>query len=93
MLLESVRESDIVGRLGGDEFGVILAQADKERANDKAEFLADAIHSKPFEWNGHEMRLTVAHGAYTMTGGEDASAALHAADRAMYEHKRRNARA
>ncbi len=90
VLLESVRESDIVGRLGGDEFGVILAQADKKLADDKAVFLADAIRAKPFEWEGHKMRLSVAYGAYTMTGGEDASAALHAADRAMYEQKRRN---
>ena len=28
-LLEQVRETDVVGRLGGDEFGVILAQTDK----------------------------------------------------------------
>lgn len=90
VLLESVRESDIVGRLGGDEFGVILAQADKALANDKAVILADAIRAKPFEWDGHKMRLSVAYGAYTMTGGEDANAALHAADRAMYAQKRRN---
>ena len=90
VLLESVRESDIVGRLGGDEFGVILAQADKTLANDKAEILADAIRATPFEWEGQKMNLSVAYGAYTMTGGEDADAALHAADRAMYAQKRRN---
>ena len=36
LLAENVRESDIVGRLGGDEFGVILAQASPEVAAEKA---------------------------------------------------------
>ena len=51
-LLEQVRETDVVGRLGGDELGVILAQADKGAAWEKAELLADAIQIAPFDWGG-----------------------------------------
>ena len=88
VLSESVRESDIVGRLGGDEFGVILANADQAAAQEKAAFLASQIENKPFEWEGKKISLKVAYGAYAFKGGEDAHKALDAADRDMYGRKR-----
>jgi len=87
ILLESVRESDIIGRLGGDEFGVILAQTDEDQAKEKAALLAAAIRAKPLIWEGKEVDLSLSCGAYTFRGGEDVSDALHAADRAMYQNK------
>lgn len=87
MLAESVRESDIVGRLGGDEFGVILAHSDQAAAKEKAQSLSTAIERTSFEWKGQRMRLHVSFGTYTFGPGETADAVLDAADRAMYEHK------
>jgi diguanylate cyclase (GGDEF)-like protein len=91
ILMDSVRETDLVGRLGGDEFGVILAQMDKKQADEKAAVLAQALRAQPLVWKGHKIPLSLAYGAYTMKSGENANDALHAADRAMYEHKRRSA--
>jgi diguanylate cyclase (GGDEF)-like protein len=87
VLTGNVRESDTVGRLGGDEFGVLLANATLTAAQEKAAILAGKIEAVPFEWDGKHVPLRVAHGAYSFTGGEDAAKALAEADKAMYERK------
>jgi len=86
-LVENVRESDIVGRLGGDEFGVILSQADETTAGEKARSLATQIERRPLDWNGTEISIAVSFGTYTFRGGDTAGEALAAADRAMYLDK------
>jgi diguanylate cyclase (GGDEF)-like protein len=88
LLLENIRESDIVGRLGGDEFGVLLAQADKMGANEKAASLAQAVADAQFIWQGTRLPLSVSYGAYSFKPGEDVTTALANADKAMYDNKR-----
>jgi len=89
LLLSSVRESDIVGRLGGDEFGVILDRADQSMAREKAEHLAQQITQSPMNYQGRSVPVHVAVGVYTFTGTEDVGHALAAADRDMYAQKKR----
>lgn len=86
----NVREFDVIGRLGGDEFGVILVNADEDVAAEKTAHLAERIQDAPFTWNGHTIHLKVSAGYYTFKGteAEDADSALDAADRAMYAAKR-----
>ncbi len=86
-LLEQVRDSDIVGRLGGDEFGVILYQIDAEVARVKSIQLAQDIAKQPVPFNDEELVINVTYGAYTFNGVEDAGQALAAADKAMYASK------
>lgn len=92
ILARNVRESDVVGRLGGDEFGVILASADEKTAREKAAGLAVEIKDQGFSWQGERVPFTVSAGSYTLPGGPaaagtDAAAALREADRAMYANK------
>lgn len=88
VLTENVRESDIVGRLGGDEFGVILAKADEEQASRKSESMAELISTKPTVWENLTLGITCTHGAYTFRPGESANQAIAKADEAMYSRKR-----
>lgn len=90
-LLENVRSSDIVGRLGGDEFGVVLAQATTEIAMEKAAHLANDVQAEPVVWEGIELEVSVSYGVHTFAGEEHIDEALNSADRAMYEQKRRTA--
>ena len=58
----------------------------------KARGLAEAIAASQFRWEGTMLPLSVAYGTYRLPAGEDAQAALAAADRAMYRHKHNRAR-
>ncbi|HZB91365.1 MAG TPA: GGDEF domain-containing protein [Stellaceae bacterium] len=88
VLLDNVRNTDVVGRLGGDELGVLLVQTDQALAEQKAEQLAAAVAAKPLVWQGREIPLGISYGVHSFTGGENAGDALDAADRAMYQAKR-----
>lgn len=88
ILVENVRNSDVVGRLGGDEFGVLLVQADQAVADGKAAHLAEAVGANPLIWQGRSVALSIAYGVHSFDGAATAGDAIEAADRAMYAHKR-----
>ena len=87
-LLASVRDSDIVGRMGGDEFAVILVQADQAVAEAKAASLARAIEAEPLVFGDWSAPLHVSFGVREITQDAEPEALIADADAAMYAKKR-----
>ena len=87
-IIENVRETDIVGRMGGDEFAVILARSDEAAADAKARSLAAVIAERPLMFEGVEIPLSISVGAISFTGEEEPAATLARADLAMCRDKR-----
>ncbi|HEX4370312.1 MAG TPA: GGDEF domain-containing protein [Rhizomicrobium sp.] len=88
ILLSHVRESDCVGRMGGDEFAILLSHASQGQALKKAMGLADFAIKNPAQWNGHAVPVSFAYGAFELKAGDKAEAAIAKADEAMYAQKK-----
>ncbi len=87
-LVASVRESDVVGRMGGDEFAVILVQADKATAVAKAASLSKAIEDSPIRFGDWSAPLHVSFGVREIVPDVDPETLLAEADAAMFQAKR-----
>jgi diguanylate cyclase (GGDEF)-like protein len=86
-LSRGLRETDCVGRLGGDEFGVLLDHADAETAADTARRLVETIAGEEFFVDGVPVPLSVAIGFTVVEADDTPSAILARADAAMYQGK------
>lgn len=90
-LQDNVRDSDVVGRLGGDAFAVVLAQADQETALAKAGALADAVMRTPVEFGEWSAPLHISFEVRQIA--DDPEIALGEAVASMLLRKRRSAAA
>jgi len=88
IMLASVRDSDSVGRLGGDEFGILLNHANQEQAHRKAAFLAETLNARPTQWQGRAIPIGFSYGAFELQQGDDPIVVMARADEAMYAQKR-----
>lgn len=89
LLSTAMRESDFLGRIGGDEFAVIMYYADEEAARKRAARIAEKLQRTPFLFNGKQLVISAAYGCYAIRHGDDADTSLAAADMSMYVDKRR----
>jgi diguanylate cyclase (GGDEF)-like protein len=83
-----VRESDVIGRIGGDEFAVLLVQADAATAEAKGEMLARAVAAEPVQAGAWLAPVRVSWGARQIDPAGDVEAELSRADAAMFAMKR-----
>jgi len=87
LLRECFRQSDIIGRLGGDEFCVLLSHA-----SEMAEFLVrerlSHLIGRNNENSGRIYALSVSLGIVNVAGHRELAQQISRADALMYEHKR-----
>ena len=82
------REPDIVGRLGGEEFGILLSTDNIEQARSVAERLRSTLEKSEVETGAESIRVTGSFGLAEVIPGEALDQLYHRADAACYEAKR-----
>jgi diguanylate cyclase (GGDEF)-like protein len=86
-LQREVRASDIVARIGGDEFAVLLWNVTEADACGKAAALEKAIYATPVRWGASTMVVGAFAGVALIGPLDTAADALARADTAMYARK------
>lgn len=86
-LMRQVRSSDVVGRLGGDEFGVLLWNCGEADAQAKALALEEAIDRLTFVFKGRAVTAGASAGVTMIAPSDDVAAVMARADREMYARK------
>jgi len=87
VLNDSTRSSDMVARLGGEEFCVVLPEADLKQAGTLAANLCQAVSLHNFKSGSHHIEVTVSLGVSQKKAGEPAGAAIKRSDKALYQSK------
>lgn len=82
-----LRDGDLVARLGGEEFGVLLPGAGREQARAVCERLRLATSAEPVPLAGGPARVTASAGLAEVRSGATAAGLLRAADEALYRAK------
>lgn len=87
VLQGSLRQSDILCRWGGEEFIVLLREADGRHAIDVAEKIRRRTEQLTFSYDERPLRLTTSIGLSALQPGDSLHALLTRADRALYRAK------
>ena len=81
-------DNDIVCRLGGDEFGILVLDAEKFQATQIAEKLLDFIHAYQYKWKNNTFDITASIGVVVLDNPRvSVNAALNAVDTARLAAK------
>lgn len=87
LLVGGVRKSDVVARIGGDEFAVLLGHSDEDSARDATSRLVDLIAGSDFTHGEQRLPLSVAIGATVIGADDTPETAMSRADEEMYRRK------
>jgi diguanylate cyclase (GGDEF)-like protein len=89
---ERLRGSDVLGRLGGEEFGLVLPATGASGAQHLAESVRQAVAALPLCGDGGQpLHVTVSLGVAVADNarGDNAETLMHLADKALYQAKQK----
>jgi len=89
LAVSCLRKEDVMGRLGGEEFAIVLPNATPDGARVVAERLCALVAERPVMTEHGPIAVTVSVGVTQCTVGETPEVVLHRADAAMYQAKQR----
>lgn len=85
---EGLRELDVLGRIGGEEFALLLPETSRGEAVTIAERMRHRVDDLRIEYDGHELGLTASFGVTSREAGDlRLDSIMRRADRALYEAK------
>ena len=86
-LARHVRDTDFVGRYGGEEFVMLLAGTDESEARAVAEKIRQEISQLGFHFHDHPVAITASCGITAFNGDDTPDLAFDRADKALYKAK------
>lgn len=85
---DNIRVHDILARLGGEEFCILLPYTETKQAQKVAERLREKIEIKPIIVDGLRVKVTISVGiSLVSTGDEDGHQAMERADQKLFQAK------
>ncbi len=87
LLAELIRSTDILARIGGDAFGLILDHLDHNSAIETAERLARCIHRSPLDLGSAVVTVEASIGTTSILAGDKVEDVMLRGDRNMYRAK------
>lgn len=89
VVMNNLREEDLFGRVGGEEFSAVLVSAENEGAYLVAERIRRCWQEETFDYNGVELHFTVSIGVSEMQSEvETVEDIMERADAGLYKAKR-----
>lgn len=88
LLRQQLRQNDLVGRFGGEEFAVVLVDVSLDKAQEILDSLRNAFASVKFSANNSEFSVSFSAGIAEFPGCESADQLCELADSALYVAKR-----
>jgi len=85
---QNLRKVDIFARFGGEEFVVLLPEADLNQAQETAERIRKIVEDTTLNIDGHQFKMTASFGVSAFEGKQDTlGLLLQKSDKALYAAK------
>ena len=87
-LQKSIKDCNFIARFGGEEFVLLLSDADSNKIMSQLDLLRNTIKNIPFRFKGEQITITISIGATRFKAGDhEAIDAFERADKALYDAK------